>query len=109
VALLSPACMTFFDLSNIEQATAFVYEFLGEGDMFEDDFGDTCGGKFPLVSMRGRAEGLACAETGARTPIGVRRNFLLSFFLSSSSFSHRPFPEGVVDNEKCLKCPEIAR
>ena len=48
----------------------------------------------------------------ARTPIGVSINFLLSFFLSSSSFSHRPFPEGVVgvvDNEKCLKWPEIAR
>ena len=47
MALLSPACMTFFDLSNIERATAFVNEFLGEGEMFEGDFGDTCGGKFP--------------------------------------------------------------
>ena len=30
-----------------------------------------CTGKLPLVSMGGRAEGLACADPGARTPIGV--------------------------------------
>ena len=29
---------------------------------------DTGAGKFPLVSMGGRAEGLACADPGARTP-----------------------------------------
>ena len=32
---------------------------------------DTGAGKFPLVSMGGRAEGLACADPGARTPIGA--------------------------------------
>ena len=31
-------------------------------------------GKFPLVSMGGRAEGLACADPGARTPIGASGN-----------------------------------
>jgi hypothetical protein len=31
----------------------------GLGQMFE---GDTCAGKFPLVSMVGRAEGFACAD-----------------------------------------------
>ena len=41
---------------------------------------DTGAGKFPLVSMGGRAEGLACADPGARTPIGASGNFL-SFFL----------------------------
>ena len=30
--------------------------------------------KFPLVSMGGRAEGLACADPGARTPIGASGN-----------------------------------
>jgi hypothetical protein len=30
-----------------------------------------CAGKFPLVSMGARAEGLACAYPGARTPIGA--------------------------------------
>ena len=32
--------------------------------------------KFSLVSMGGRAEGLACADTGARTPIGASGNLL---------------------------------
>ena len=35
--------------------------------MFEGDSADMCAGKFPLVSM----EGLACADPGARTPIGA--------------------------------------
>ena len=30
--------------------------------------------KFPLISMGGRAEGLACADPGARTPIGASGN-----------------------------------
>ena len=30
-----------------------------------------CAEKFLLVSMGGRAEGLACADPGARTPIGA--------------------------------------
>ena len=37
---------------------------------------DMCAEKFPLVSMGGRAEGLACADPGARTPIGTSGNFL---------------------------------
>ena len=43
----------------------------GLGEMFEGDSADTCAGKFPLVSMGGRAEGLACADPGARNPIGA--------------------------------------
>ena len=43
----------------------------GLGEMFEGDSADTCVEKFPLASMGGRAEGLACADPGARTPIGV--------------------------------------
>ena len=46
----------------------------GLGEMFEGDSADTCAGKFPLVSRGGRAEGLACADLGARTPIGVSGN-----------------------------------
>ena len=34
-----------------------------------------CAEKFPLVSMGGRAEGLACADPGARTPISTSGNF----------------------------------
>ena len=43
-------------------------------EMFEGDSADMCAGKFLLVSMGGRAEGLACAEPGARTPICASRN-----------------------------------
>ena len=46
----------------------------GLGEMFEGDSADTCAGKFPLVSMEGRAEGLACADPGARTPISASGN-----------------------------------
>ena len=42
--------------------------------MFESDSADMCAGKFPLVSLGGRAEGLACADPGARTPIGASEN-----------------------------------
>ena len=48
----------------------------GLGEMFEGDSADTCAGIFPLDSMGGRAEGLACADPGARTPIGASGNFL---------------------------------
>ena len=43
----------------------------GLGEMFEGDSADMCAGKFPLVSMGGRAEGLACADPEGRTPIGA--------------------------------------
>ena len=48
----------------------------GLGEMFEGDSADMYAGKFPLVSMGGRAEGLACADPGARTLIGASGNFL---------------------------------
>ena len=35
--------------------------------MFKGDYADTCTGK---------VEGLACADPGARTPIGLRGNFV---------------------------------
>ena len=50
---------------------------MGLVEMFEGDYADTCAGKFPLVSMGGRAEGLACADPGARTNIGASGYFLL--------------------------------
>ena len=46
----------------------------GLGGMFEGDSADTCGGKFPLVPMGGRVQGLACLDPEARTPIGASRN-----------------------------------
>ena len=42
--------------------------FEGLGEMFEGDPADTLARKFLLVSMVGRAEGLACADQGAGTP-----------------------------------------
>ena len=39
--------------------------------MIEGYSADTGGGKFPLASMGVRAEGFACADPGARTPIGA--------------------------------------
>ena len=50
----------------------------GLGEMFEGDSAETCGGQFPLMTMEGRAEGLACADLGARTPIGESGNDLFS-------------------------------
>ena len=47
----------------------------GLGEMFEGDSADTCAGKFTLVSMGGRAEGLEYADQGARTPIGASGNY----------------------------------
>ena len=44
--------------------------------MFEDDSADTFGGKFLLMLMGGGAEGLACADPEARTPIGASGMFL---------------------------------
>ena len=51
----------------------------GLGEMFEGDSADMCAGKCPLVSMGGRAEGLACADPGARTLIGASGIFLIKY------------------------------
>jgi hypothetical protein len=53
----------------------FGYDFLGVGGDVEGDSADMHARKFPLTSMGGQAEGLACADPGARTPIGVSGNF----------------------------------
>jgi hypothetical protein len=50
----------------------------GLGEMFEGDTADMYAGKFALVSMGGRAEGLACADPGVRTPIGASGNVEMS-------------------------------
>ena len=49
----------------------------GLGGMFEGDSAGTCTGKIPLLSMGGLAEGLACTDPGARTPIGASGNLFL--------------------------------
>ena len=59
--------------SNVLHVSEMTFERLGE--MFEGYSADTGAGKFPLVPMGGRAEGLACADPGARTSIGASGNF----------------------------------
>ena len=62
----------------------------GLGEMFEGDSADTSAGKFPLVSIGGQAEGLACADPEARTPIGDSGNFtvvlLIKLFVCISCY-----------------------
>ena len=54
----------------------------GLGEKFEGDSADMCSGKFSLVSLGCRAEGLTCADPGARTPIGA--SGIASFEIQSS-------------------------
>ena len=56
----------------------------GLGEMFEGDSADMAAGKLHLVSMGGRAEGLACADPGARTPIGASGILYYLFYLFCS-------------------------
>ena len=42
--------------------------------MFEGNSKDMCAGNFLLEAIGDRAEGLACADPEARTPIGASRN-----------------------------------
>ena len=48
------------------------------------DSADMCAGKFPLVLMGGLAEGLACADPGARTPIGAS-GIVNSFYIQAAT------------------------
>ena len=63
-------CLEFSDLAR-KLIRKTVRQFLPPPDM--------CAEKFRLVSMGGRAEGIACADPGARTPIGASGNFYISF------------------------------
>ena len=46
--------------------------FEGLQEMFKGDYADTCTETCLLMSIRAKAEGLACTDPGARTPIGMR-------------------------------------
>ena len=68
---------------------------VGLGEMFDGYSADTCAEKFPLTSMRGRAEGLAWADPGARTPIGASGN--VSAYMSAKLPSNiSPNPTEVI-------------
>ena len=47
----------------------------GLGEVFKGDSADTCAGKFPLVSMEGRANVQACAD-GERGPSSARAEII---------------------------------
>ena len=73
----------------------------GLGEMFEGDFADTLAGKFPLVLMGGRAEGVACADPVARTPIGASGNSLMFPSLQKMDLRKCPISDEAV--RKCLQ------
>ena len=56
------------------------------GEIIEADSADTSTEKFALLSMGVRAEGLACADPGARTPIGASGNFNFFFDAYNSAY-----------------------
>jgi hypothetical protein len=55
----------------------------GWGEIFEGDFADMCPEQFLLMSMGGRAEGLACSDPGSRTSIGLSGNCFIKKDLST--------------------------
>ena len=56
----------------------------GLGKMFEGDSADMCAGKFPLMLMGARPEGLACADPGACHGIANTKARLLKLSPSSA-------------------------
>jgi hypothetical protein len=62
----------------------------GLGEVFKGDSADTCGGKFPLLSMGGRVNGQACEVTVREDPHRRERKFLQSslIFTSDNSIPH---------------------
>ena len=72
----------------------------GFGELFEGDSVDTCAGKFPLMSMGGRAEGLACADPEERTTIGMSGNFL--YMVNYSQYA-----PGIIMRVSCNLATEV--
>ena len=66
----------------------------GLGEIFEGESADTCGGKFLLSSIGGRAEGFACADLEARTPISASRNFLPISYMHNVARNFLGYMEG---------------
>ena len=63
----------------------------------EGDSADMCAGKFLLVSMGGPAEGLACADPGARTPIGASRNYCLKLTQFETKLAFNVYEDTAID------------
>jgi hypothetical protein len=66
------------------------------GEMFQGDSADMSAGKFPLVSMGGRAETSSVCRRGVRTPIGVIGNSILDYVFVIVYFLYRTnTPDGI--------------
>ena len=65
----------------------------GFGEMFEDDSADTCANKIQLMSMGCLAEGLVCADPGAKTPNGLseKKSHFITIFANIVFSSNIPF------------------
>ena len=75
-----PVCFGQWGILKVSEFGGFVLRsviFL-LGEMFEGDSADMCAGKFPLMSMGGRADRQACAD-GERGPPSARAEIF--FFL----------------------------
>ena len=60
----------------------------GLGEVFKGDSADMCAGKFPLVSMGGRANGQACAD-GERGPPSERAEIPITYSEKAKSSEAR--------------------
>ena len=53
---------------------------------------DMCANKFPLMSIGGSVESLACADPGARTPLGVSGNYKCGHSTVNIADVKHPYP-----------------
>ena len=58
----------------------------GLGEMFEGDSADTCGRKFPLMSMGAERRVSPCADPGARTPLAWAECYSKSNWVNALPF-----------------------
>ena len=72
----------------------------GLGEVFKCDAADMCTGKFPLVSMGGRANGQACAD-GERGPPSARAEILYLFCPEFDSFVLYIYL-AIINNCRCI-------
>ena len=77
----------------------------GLGEMFEGDSADMFARKCLLVSMGGRAKGLASADPGARTPIGASGNFTTTTTNMNITTTTEPPGHTMPPPGMCTGCP----
>ena len=77
--------------------------------MFEGDSADMCAGKFPLVSMGGRAEGLACATRERGPPSALAEILIINssglIFITLALGPFKRFPLVL----KCVNASNLLR